>query len=285
MMGKMSVEGKTILLGNGSILNIDAIKDERFYTCSYYSKESETNIGDILVPIYSCVHSEKESVDFESVSSSQPTEKKKESEDIDVISVEDITEKRIDPQTNDIRVTVKKFSNEMKLIKITKKSVHFIDDDGKNRYVGLDRLKKIYNHGIINTPDVSETVEKRTENVMETVKTPEENTKDYTEVEDQSNDKPKNKKTTTKTENKKEKNNKSKVKTTGDFEYLNEIPEEVDYRKEERSVFIDLPNVGSVRVKYIRKGRLFWENLETGKYSAISLKKVNKENWKLYEYK
>lgn len=244
------MERKKVLLGNGDILFIDGIceDDENFYSCTYLSPKTGTEIPKIRVPVRSCIESDKDDIDLECV----PKKEKESKEYTELASLGF----GVDYSNVNIWVHIKKIGL-VKLTKTTKKSVHFIDSKGNNRYTAVKNVKSIYNYSPGTELPTVESQKKRK----------------------RKSNSPKSKKST---------NNKvgaNKPVKSGDISYIDEVPEEIDYR--DRQVFIDInENKKGLRVKNVCKGKIFWKNLETGKCSAILRKKVNdNNNIVIYEYK
>lgn len=304
MTDKIEVIGKTVKLGNGSVLNIDGIKDDRFYTCSTVSKETGNIISDILVPINSCVNNDSTESDLKSIPQVN-NETPVENGSAEVIDINDLFD--MDMNENDIRVTVKKYPNEMEVVKITAKTLHFIDDTGKKRYVHYKTVKKVYNYGKKEPSSDGDGSSEKTESTEKTEKTsPEDNASKYAEAKGRDGSKSekgkKNQSRATQVAQvgqKKSGNTKGQTKNRvsvkdyleaelgSNIEYIEELPRFVNFKNEGRNVFIDIPEVkNGLKIRRVANGSVYWDDLETGKTSTKSLKKVNNdENIKVYEYK
>ena len=297
-------EGKTILLGNDEILTIDKV-EERMFRCFKLHKETDSKISDILVPRYSCQNTDNKRADLESVPSVNKV-------DTTNVSFENVEALPVNTDFTDynVYVRIKGGSQEFKVVKTTKKAVHYIAEDGEKKYASFPNVKKIVNYNPGQTlPEITGKSTKdlaQPENLGNSGKKKgkkKENPADYAEAKGRDgkatggakkSDQKKQattggKKTTKKTKTTTETSTPAPAPVTandGNKNYLSEIPAEADFRKDGRNVFIDIPNKGEgLKIKYIRNGRIFWVNLESGAYSAVSMKKVEKDGLKLYEVK
>ena len=124
--------GKKVVLGNGDVVTIKSLKD------GYYITD-----GDILKDIKVLAENVKEygenDIDYIAVAPDTKTDVKENLEDVELTMDTDYT-------GDNIYVTIKKRSGDYKVVKTTKKTVHFIDheNDDKKRYVNLKSVKKSY---------------------------------------------------------------------------------------------------------------------------------------------
>ncbi|MFW6014807.1 MAG: hypothetical protein ACOCRK_00050 [bacterium] len=138
------MKGKRVLLRNGDVLTIDGISDdENYYSCTY-TTELGKKISKIKVSKESCVESDKEGIDYESLP--KHLREGKESPNYDIIKIDSLPGNVDLTDHGGIWVVVKKFDNEMKVVKKTNKSIHFIDDSGKKRYTAFKNVKEIRNY-------------------------------------------------------------------------------------------------------------------------------------------
>ena len=246
---------ETVLLGNGDILYIDGEKDG-FYTCSKVSEKTGGVISGVLVPKRPCVKSDKDGITYECV----PSQVRAEQDSKDYKELASLNF-NVDYSNVDVWVKLKK-RGLVKVVKTTEKSVHFLDADGKKRYTSVTNVKGIYNYSPEKKIPTAEEQKTRKQKIKKSAKNPK-----------SSKSIPKKKVAA------------STSKKSGKVEYLTEVPREAEYR--DRDVYIDIDeNRKGMKVKNSRGGRVFWEDPNTGKYSAISLKKVNEnESIVVYEYK
>lgn len=299
----MSIEkkGQKVLLGNGDILTIEDIceYDESMYTCSVVSKRTGNPISGILVPIRSCVETDKEGVELESVPQKE-AQKDEAYENSVRVDVDKLLKKKIDFENHSLYVTVKKFPKAMKITGLSKKSVHFIDPEGKKRYATFPKVKQILNYDPYD--NIDDLPEKQTRKPKKSKKSNDEKAKEYAEAKGRDpkagSDQGKEdlKKQTKKQGKKAATTSTTKAKTKGaikpapgddNYEVIQEVPRSVDYRKEGRDVYMDLDETRKgLKIRRSANGRVFWDNPADGQYSATSLKKVNSsENIVVYEYK
>src|SRR6056297_930935 len=133
-------EGKTVLLGNDKVLTIENVED-RMFRCYFISKETGDKISDILVPRCSCQETDKKRADFESVPSINKVDTKNVSfENVEALPV------KTDFTDYNVYVRIKGNSQEFKVIKTTEKAVHYVDAEGKKKYVSFGNVKKIVNY-------------------------------------------------------------------------------------------------------------------------------------------
>jgi len=309
-----------ILLGRDEVDHIVTIYDEidpNFFICK------GKIIDNILVPKRNCIEINENNIKFECVSDRQlKQETFVNYKNIDFLPI------NFNFDGYNVYIKIKKNVNELKVIKTTDKTVHFVGEDGKKHYCSISKINEIKNYNIDQEVPVKNSEKpnipvKEKETVSTTGRKKrgsgkKENPKEYAEAKGRDGDatggmtenKMKSVETTNKKkgserpkkkeESKKKTNKKGSVgrpkkkqanlnnkKVGDDFEHI-DIPFEVDYRKENRmNVFMDLPD-GRVGLHVYRShgGRVFWHNLETGQKSAISWKKVTKDNnIKVYEYK
>lgn len=261
---------KTVLLAEvGDILYINGVceDDENFYSCSYKSPKTGTEIG-VRVPVRACIESDRNDVDFECVSANK-RQGKEAGEYKELVSLNF----EADYSYVNVWVHVKKVGL-VRVIKTTKKSVHFIDENGESRYTAVKNVKSIYNYSPDKEMPTKENQKKQKREAKKSVNKAES---------PESNPAPQdNKEAETKS---KKIASATPAANTDEYEYIREVPKEIDYK--DRHVFIDIDeNKKGMKVRRSHGGRVFWDNPKTGQYSAISLKKVNSnENIVVYEYK
>jgi len=277
----VSDQRETVLLGNGDILYIDGVneKDDSFYTCSYYSPKTRSFISKVLVPIFPCVKSDKDGITYECLPAHKRDEKKSDNYK-ELVSLNP----KIDYSKYNIWVKTD-MHGLSKVTNVTKKLVMFTDGNGGTKYTNIKNIKGIYNYApeqdlTSNTPKKKKTTAGKTKTKKSSMDKSGDSKKENKEPK-------KDKPTTKKPAKKKQVASVSTVPKTDNFEYISEVPAEAEYLKEDRHVYIDIDdNKKGMRVKRSKGGRVFWEDPKTGKYSAISLKKVNSnESIVVYEYK
>ena len=292
--------GKNVLLGNGDVINIDSEK-ENIVNGTIINHVSEKKFSGIMISKENLVETEGEkgfssvdgyvetdfNVDFFCI----PATKRDQIEKSKYNTLKSLMKNHHFSDKN-VWVKIKKYPELMKVVKTSNKSIFFIDDQGEQRYSNFNNIVEIRNYNLDeDVPEdqevmVSEEVSKKkkkskkNENIRNTGKSGKgKGKKAKTAVEAVKN----NEQVLEPVENKEEKPDKEAVKSEDTHPRIDpkktiilEVPREAEYKKEGRNVYIDLPDGRKgLRVKRSHGGRVFWIDESTGKYSAISLKKVN----------
>lgn len=282
----MSKIGKKILLGRDIVNDVvtisDDVSDDDYFICS---GKLATNI---LVPKAYVVEINEKDIELECCAI------KKNYIRIDAPDFVEISSLPVNFNFSDfsVYVKIKKHTDELKVVKTSKKSVHFIDENGKIRYTGFANIKKIINYNPEQKISVDTEKPANKTKKKESLATAEKKDKKKKNTENKEKAKAyaaaKGRDPEAVGGTPKSVNIPEPVENT-DKKFVNilEVPYDVDYKKEGRDVYMDLPDGRhSLKVRRSNGGRVFWDDLKTGQYSATSWKKVNKdENIKVYEYK
>lgn len=262
----MTEIGKTIMLHRESnkIAIIDSEDLPDHFKCAVGS------LKNVLVKKKSCIECEDLNVDYECVAIQKEIKTDVPFERLKELPIE------CDFSKHNVYVTVKKYIEEMPVVKTSKTSVFFKTTDGKIKYTNFRNIKKILNYNPGQEMPIKilkKRGRKPFKNPSDVNPNPACQTKKSTKS---------NQPTIKKKRGRKVTGWIPVPAPKGKKEYINEVPQEIDYRGVQ-DVYLDLPD-GREGMHIMRSsgGRVFWKDPKTGQYSATALKKVNSDEIKVY---
>ena len=142
----MKNKGKTILIGLGDVFVIEDIVKDIYYKCRFIEDDKNKFMG-VMIKIESCVESDKDGIDFESLPKAKRDEiKLKRKEENGGYKTLTQIACNTDFLLYDIKVGITGYDNEMSVVKTTDKMIFFVDDNGKTRRSAFKNITSLKNY-------------------------------------------------------------------------------------------------------------------------------------------